>query len=333
MPCQRRTLCRVLLAAILVFATSASRVALADDVGPAALPARAAPPEPVEASTPLPTAATPEAAPSPLRPAVTRDRSFASLRLGVVQLGLRNDSDRFRGVFQVGPYNAANDFAGVFQAGITNTAGADAWAWPGWPYGNRQADGPSVSAFRGLAQVGVLDFVHGDFEGLMQVGLASAVRGSFRGLLQIGVLGAATGGDSRLLLQLGGVYALAKEITGVQVGGLSAVASTVHGLQIGSQGTLVSDSMEGLQLGGVNITAAISEGAGSVEGAQLGAGNFATVLRGVQVGAVNLAMRATGLQLGAVNFAEHLDGVQIGAINIAVNGPVPFMPIANAAFD
>jgi len=267
----------------------------------------------------------------------------------VVDLALlRNDAARFRGAFQLGPYNGANDFAGGFQLGITNTAGVHPWGLPAVPTtkGARTQPVPDVDtssrpqAFRGLAQVGVINAVDDNFSGVLQLGgVVTFVDGSFRGFAQIGVLGAGMGGDSVAALQFGGLVVYAKEITGIQLSPCLAFAETVRGIQLGGCGTIVTRSVAGLQVGGGNMVFESSAKRGeiappaTVDGAQVGTWNYATLVHGAQVGAVNIGGTIHGVQVGAINYASHLRGIQIGAINIAANGVVPFMPVMNAAFD
>jgi hypothetical protein len=293
----------------------------------------------------------------PTGPAAAGNHSVASFKLGIAELGLlRNDSPRFRGILQLAPYSGAVDFAGAFQIGITNTAGEYPWGRPDAGHAepsSSPAAGPV--AFRGGAQVGVIDLVDGGFSGGLQVGALARVDGPFRGLAQIGLLGGGVG-EGSALIQVGGLFAWAQDITGVEVGGLFAgaqaitgvelagcyaMAKAVRGVLIGPCGTAVFGSLEGLQIGagGGNLAVASRKRHGPpgpdarVDGAQIGTWNQAQILRGAQVGIVNIASRASGLQLGAFNYAGHLDGIQVGAINVAVNGVVPFMPVVNAAFD
>jgi hypothetical protein len=276
----------------------------------------------------------------PAGPTPAGDHSVASLKLGIAELGLlRNDSPRFRGIMQLALYNGASDFAGAFQIGITNTAGVYPWGRP--DAGRAAAASPPAAApvaFRGAAQVGVIDLVDGGFSGGLQVGAVAGVDGPFRGIAQIGLL-AAGFRDGAALMQVGGLFTLAEDITGVELAGCLAMSKTVRGIQVGACGAMVFGSLEGLQIGAVNMAFTPGKRHGPpepdarVDGAQIGPWNYAQRLRGAQVGVFNVASTASGVQLGAVNYAGHLDGIQIGVINVAPNGVVPFMPIANAAFD
>jgi hypothetical protein len=280
-----------------------------------------------------------------------RDHSVGSLKLRVVELTLlRNDTERFRGALQLGPYNGANDFAGGLQIGITNTAGAHPWGLPTVLASHRKGGGgveavvePDASgrsqAFRGLAQIGVINAVGDDFTGALQVGgVVTFVEGSFHGFAQIGAFGAGMGAHSVAAIQFGGFVAYAKDLSGIQVSPCIAAAGRIRGIQIGACATIATGSVEGLQIGAENMvfeTTKRGETAipATVDGAQVGGWNFTSVIHGAQVGAINIGVTVHGVQIGAINYATHLRGFQIGAINIAANGVVPFMPVMNAAFD
>jgi hypothetical protein len=281
----------------------------------------------------------------PVSPGEASDHSFASLKLKVLELGLRNDAPRFRGLFQLAPYNGSSDFAGGLQIGVTNTAGLHPWGLPGVraARGKNHADVDDVAshanAFRGFAQVGAINAVDGDFSGALQFGaVASFVEGSFRGFAQIGVLAAGAGEGSVAALQFGGFAAYATEIAGVQLSPCIVAAERVRGLQVGGCAALATKSVTGLQISGGNMVFEDSKHRGEtappavVTGAQIGAWNYASEIHGVQISAGNAATTVRGLQIGVFNYAKNLHGIQIGAINIAANGVVPFMPVLNAAF-
>jgi hypothetical protein len=333
------------------------------------------------------------------------DKSLASLKLGVVEIGLRNDACRFAGAFQLAPYNGAEDFTGAGQFGFVNTAGSHPWVLPSLQPVQAQSDGESQGGslvFRGAVQVGLVNAVGGDFAGGLQVGLVNITSGSFRGVAQVGLANGAGAGSAQALQV--GVWVSATEMRGVQLG-LLASARSFRGVQLGVAENSVKLSMQGLQLGIINETttvhgrgapswgdqkgrvegvqlgvlwnhADIVEGAqlgpvnasvsGSVSGSQIGVLDFAAQLRGVQIGAinvvadsapssveglqlgllingavsvkgaqlgpVNVAGSVSGLQIGVFNYATHLRGVQVGAINVALDGPIPFLPVLNAGW-
>jgi hypothetical protein len=275
-------------------------------------------------------------APPPDVPPANGRHSLAALRLGVVDLALlRDDSERFRGALVLAPYSTIGDFAGGLQLGITNTTGEHPWGTALAPKGKAKTEDvspPEGTTFRGFAQIGVVDANGGDFHGFTQLGLLASTGGSFRGGFQLGALGAGAGGDSALALQLGGLFAMAKNISGVQVGGLLSWAESLNGVQIGA-GAMASGTVRGLQISGGNMVFPTRDGHASMEGAQIAEWNFASSLTGLQIGVLNVATHARGLQIGAFNYAKTLHGMQIGAINIIANGPVPFLPGINLAFD
>jgi hypothetical protein len=333
------------------------------------------------------------------------DKSLASLKLGVAEIGLRNGTCRFAGAFQLAPYNVAKDFTGAGQFGFVNTAGSHPWVLPLREPAQAQSEGElrgGSLVFRGAVQAGLVNAVGGDFAGGLQLGLVNLTSGSFRGLAQVGLADGAGEGSAQALQA--GLWVSATEMTGVQLG-LVASARSFQGVQLGVADNDVKLLMRGLQLGLINEAttihgrggpswggqqghveglqlgvlwnhADIVEGAqlgavnvsisGSVSGFQIGVLDFAAKLRGVQIGAinvvldsdpsgleglqlglaingavsvegaqlgpVNIAGSVRGVQVGVFNYATHLRGIQVGAINVALDGPVPFLPVLNAGW-
>jgi hypothetical protein len=106
-------------------------------------------------------------------------------------------------------------------------------------------------------------------------------------------------------------------VRGVTVSnGFNIATEVVCGVQLTGGVNVSAGPVQGLQLGGVNVS-------GPLEGTQAGIGvNVATEVRGLQLGGVNVATRsAYGAQAGGVNIAvDELVGVQIGAVNVAAGG-------------
>jgi hypothetical protein len=255
------------------------------------------------------------------------DKSVAALKLGVAEVGLRNDACRFAGAFQLAPYNGARDFTGAGQFGFVNTVGSHPWVLPSL---QPRSEGESLSSlvYRGGVQMGLVNAVGGDFAGGLQVGLVNITGGSFRGLAQVGLANAAGDGSAQAL-QLG-VWVSASEMTGVQLGLLS-FARSFQGVQLGVAANSVKLSMRGLQLGFVNEATTIHGGRGGpdwggrkghVEGVQLGVlWNDGDVVDGAQLGLVNASISGgvSGFQIGALDFATQLRGAQVGVLNVVAS--------------
>lgn len=55
-------------------------------------------------------------------------------------------------------------------------------------------------------------------------------------------------------------------------------------------------------------------------------------MQGAQVGAFNYADEVAGIQVGLVNIANSLKGLQVGLVNINWTGTIPVLPIVNFGF-
>jgi hypothetical protein len=124
-------------------------------------------------------------------------------------------------------------------------------------------------------------------------------------------------------VQVGIVAGVEGDMVGMQLG-FVAVARELTGLQMDFMG---GASGKGLQLSAGNI-------GGSFSGVQIGLGGNAASgpVTGLQVGFLNGTPELAGVQLGLINYSGSAKGVQIGALNIIRQGPVPFLPVVNAAF-
>ena len=119
----------------------------------------------------------------------------------------------------------------------------------------------------------------------------------------------------------------------------------VYALDIGGLGNFADYKMDGIGIAGLFNSVGESDGAIHVAGLfNFAAFDFAGCQIsgiysgtegthcGLQVGVGNYAGSLVGAQIGVVNYAERLKGVQIGLLNFNRSSPVPFLPIANAAF-
>ena len=203
---------------------------------------------------------------------------------------------------------------------------------------NRNVSGLDVCLFAGHTigdetgvQIGLFDLVGGDTTGLQLGGLSAVSRGTLRGVQLGGLFGTAAGDEPSYGLQLAGIAARARDFRGLQFGYV-ALSDDFLGVQLGGyaeadrvRGAQValasrSDALDGLQIGGVNVCL------------DLDASPRTGVMNGAQIGLVNVCDSGTGLQLGVWNQARTFYGVQIGLCNVITEGPVPFLPIVNAAF-
>jgi hypothetical protein len=180
-------------------------------------------------------------------------------------------------------------------------------------------------------QLSLFNLVGGDTLGLQIGGLASVSRGTMRGIQLSGLFGTAAGDDPSYGIQLAGLAVRARDFRGVQAGYV-AVSDDFCGLQLG--GYAEADRVRGAQI-------ALSSRADALDGFQVGLVNVCLDLdaaapsgdmNGAQIGLVNVCDRGAGLQLGLWNQARTFSGVQIGLCNVISEGPVPFLPIANASF-
>jgi hypothetical protein len=89
---------------------------------------------------------------------------------------------------------------------------------------------------------------------------------------------------------------------------------------------VVPDRATGVIVGAFNLV-------GGAEGVHCAALNLAAEdCIGMQIGLLNTAQDVTGLQIGCVNRCDSLHGIQIGLANIAMDAPLPFTVLINAAF-
>ncbi len=124
-------------------------------------------------------------------------------------------------------------------------------------------------------------------------------------------------------LDLNLLYGRVGSVDGAQLGGVNVVhrangpVPSMAGLQVGYLGNIVRGSVHGIQLGGL-----FDYAERDAEGVQLASlGNVTSgTLRGVQgAAAFNRAGALVGVQLALVNVAGDVDGVQLGLLNIARN--------------
>jgi hypothetical protein len=157
-------------------------------------------------------------------------------------------------------------------------------------------------------------------------------------------------------VQIAGLVNDSDEVTGVQIA-LGNGANTVNGVQI-SVNILPSNGahdMNGLQISLAGNGAGLLNGAqlgllniaGDVHGFQGGALNFATpleskarkvpgVVHGVQVGGLNFAHEVVGGQIGLLNVCKTLKGTQVGLLNVVTSrfpdSGLFFSPVLNVGF-
>lgn len=117
------------------------------------------------------------------------------------------------------------------------------------------------------------------------------------------------------------IYGRVGSIDGAQLGGVNVVsrpgeqAVRMEGLQVGFVSNLVHGEVRGVQGAGL-----FNFGSGTVHGAQLafGANLAESAVRGLQSSFLfNRSGDLHGLQLSAVNVAGDVDGVQLGIVNVA----------------
>lgn len=138
--------------------------------------------------------------------------------------------------------------------------------------------------------------------------------GDYDALVSVGPIGSISGRID--LLQVSGVFNIAREIRGIQAAGVFNIADEMSGIQLGGVFNIAGGNEAPVQIAGVfNI-------ADDIEGLQVsGTFNIADQVRGLQVGPVfNIADDVKGAQIGLVNVADRVTGVQIGLVNISSNG-------------
>ena len=213
----------------------------------------------------------------------------------------------------IGNWNRFSSFTGLQISGILGNGGT-------WWGGGAGSEG-------GGGMVPDDDEPAGDVTGV-QISLSGIGAAAYVPYTPIGVIVLALpvnrAGEMRGLQLAGiGINESKTWLRGVQIAGLVNLCRDGTGAQLGLANCCLGrhgSDFTGLQLGGLNLA-----GVASAE-ARFG------VATGVQVGGINYARRLTGIQIGAINYANALNGVQIGAVNIIRSGPVPFLPIVNAAF-
>ena len=154
-------------------------------------------------------------------------------------------------------------------------------------------------------------------------------------------------------LRLGGLFAVEREVIGLDIGlvertkldftGLQASAFSITGRDAGCSGRAVAEGLN-LFAGLCNLTSGSHIGGifglcnivyGDVTGLEVGVVNYDSSILGMQIGAVNWNSFAsagaqvgvynknvgkfTGLNLGGISFAEEIVGAQIGFINCVDN--------------
>jgi hypothetical protein len=152
--------------------------------------------------------------------------------------------------------------------------------------------------------------VDGDIIGLQWAGLFTEGHGKLRGA-EVANFGSLRWGNVEGA-QAGGLFSLAKNVTGGQLSAGAAFADDVLGGQIAP--IAVARDVRGGQINLVGVTR-------DLEGGQIGLVNVARDIDGGQIGLVNVA-RQVDLQLGLVNVAERVDGAAFGLASIAGNGHV-----------
>ncbi|HEX6276661.1 MAG TPA: hypothetical protein VFZ53_26645 [Polyangiaceae bacterium] len=152
--------------------------------------------------------------------------------------------------------------------------------------------------------------VDGDIIGFQWAGLFTEGHGKLRGA-EIANFASLRWGNVEGA-QAGGLFSLAKNVTGGQLSAGAAFADDILGGQIAL--VAVARDVRGGQINLVGVTR-------DLEGGQLVLVNVARDVDGGQLGLVNVA-RQVDVQLGLVNVAERVDGAALGLASIAGNGYV-----------
>jgi hypothetical protein len=125
-------------------------------------------------------------------------------------------------------------------------------------------------------------------------------------------------------LKLNLPYGHNRYVTGIDLGVVGG-AERCEAIQV-NLFNVVPDRAAGVSVGLFNLM-------GSTEGVHCALINsMSEEAMGLQVAILNNARRVTGLQVGVVNRCDSLLGIQIGLANIAMDAPMPFTVLINAAF-
>jgi hypothetical protein len=182
----------------------------------------------------------------------------------------------------------------------------------------------AVGHFYGAAQLGVANYVDGDFVGVAEAApWVNFVKGKTHAALQASFLANVTGSFGGLV-EIGGVNLVKHHFAGLaQVGGLNQ-ASDAIGLQIG----VVNRTSVGRRV--YSDTAQVASiGLDSGYGYYGDDGVRGRALPG-QIGLVNFAGAVRGFQIGIYNETDDLGGVQIGLLNVSKKKGLPWSVLVNA---
>lgn len=138
----------------------------------------------------------------------------------------------------------------------------------------------------------------GDLGGLQVAGLVNDIEGAKFGAWQIAGFCNLVRGGGGSLIQIAGIYNQTEgPVQGAQLAGLFNLAEgPFSGIQIAGVCNVCKSDFSGLQIAAVNASQA------TVSGIQIGAINYAKVLRGIQIGAINVIDEdMTGISIGAFN--------------------------------
>jgi hypothetical protein len=188
--------------------------------------------------------------------------------------------------------------------------------------------GGSVS---GLQITGGANMIGGNVRQVQLAGITNLVDGNVSAVQAAGFVNIA-GGDAAHFQAAGIANAVTGEVRGLQAAGIANIDGGLRGVAIaGIANVLTGTADGGVQIaGGTNITIGdvkggqIAGGAnlttGALEGLQIASAfNGAGSVDGAQIGLVNVAGKVSGVQVGLVNVAEEAD-VSIGLLTLAKNG-------------
>jgi hypothetical protein len=183
----------------------------------------------------------------------------------------------------------------------------------------------------GLQLAGVANMVGGDVRQVQLAGITNLVDGDVSAVQAAGFVNIA-GGDVAHFQAAGIANSVAGEVRGLQAAGIANIDGGLRGVAIAG----VANVLTGMSDGGVQIAGGTNITIGDVKGGQIaGAANLATgdvnglqvasmfngagTIDGAQIGLVNVAGKVSGVQVGLVNVAEEAD-VSIGLLTLAKNG-------------
>ena len=118
------------------------------------------------------------------------------------------------------------------------------------------------------------------------------------------------------------LYGRVGSIDGAQLGGVNVVArdqgppASMAGLQIGYLGNLVHGSVQGVQ------ASTLFNRSGDLTGVQLSLVNSAGDVDGLQVGLINLARNVRGASIGLINIADDIQGLPLAPFSVTKTGGV-----------